>query len=66
MIALRFALFGIEIQDQELFSIINDCLRMRFLISQALFVEKETDSKIRSSAQGLFMLMTNVLVNCRW
>jgi NHS family xanthosine MFS transporter len=32
---------------------------MRFLISQALFVEKETDSKIRSSAQGLFMLMTN-------
>jgi NHS family xanthosine MFS transporter len=30
-----------------------------FNISGSLFVEKETDSKIRSSAQGLFMLMTN-------
>jgi NHS family xanthosine MFS transporter len=26
-----------------------------------LYVEKQTDSKIRSSAQGLFMLMTNGL-----
>jgi len=30
-----------------------------FNISGSLFVEKETDSKIRSSAQGLFMMMTN-------
>lgn len=30
-----------------------------FNISGSLFVEKETNSKIRSSAQGLFMLMTN-------
>lgn len=30
-----------------------------FNISGALFVDKETDSSIRSSAQGLFMLMTN-------
>ncbi len=32
-----------------------------FNISGSLFVEKETDSKIRSSAQGLFMMMTNGL-----
>lgn len=30
-----------------------------FNISGSLFVDKETDSKIRSSAQGLFFLMTN-------
>ncbi len=30
-----------------------------FNISGSLFVESETDSKIRSSAQGLFMMMTN-------
>jgi len=30
-----------------------------FNISGSLFVEKEADPKIRSSAQGLFMIMTN-------
>ena len=30
-----------------------------FNISGALFVEREADKKIRASAQGLFMLMTN-------
>lgn len=30
-----------------------------FNVSGALFVERETDSSIQSSAQGLFMLMTN-------
>lgn len=30
-----------------------------FNVSGALFVERETDSYIQSSAQGLFMLMTN-------
>ncbi len=30
-----------------------------FNISGSLFVEQETDSKIRASAQGLFMMMTN-------
>ena len=30
-----------------------------FNISGSLFVEKETNPKIRSSAQGLFMIMTN-------
>lgn len=32
-----------------------------FNISGSLFVDKETDSSARSSAQGLFMLMTNGL-----
>ncbi len=32
-----------------------------FNISGSLFVEKEADIKIRASAQGLFMLMTNGL-----
>jgi MFS family permease len=30
-----------------------------FNISGSLYVEQTTDSKIRASAQGLFMLMTN-------
>jgi NHS family xanthosine MFS transporter len=30
-----------------------------FNISGSLFIETTTDSKIRSSAQGLFMMMTN-------
>ena len=30
-----------------------------FNISGSLFVEKETSSEIRSSAQGVFMIMTN-------
>jgi NHS family xanthosine MFS transporter len=30
-----------------------------FNISGSLFVETQTDSKIRSSAQGMFMMMTN-------
>jgi len=30
-----------------------------FNISGSLFIETETDSKLRGSAQGLFMMMTN-------
>jgi Na+/proline symporter len=30
-----------------------------FNVSGSLYVDKETDSSIRSSAQGLFMIMTN-------
>ena len=30
-----------------------------FLISGSMFVENNTDSSIRSSAQGLFIMMTN-------
>jgi MFS family permease len=32
-----------------------------FLISGSMFVEANTDSHIRSSAQGLFIMMTNGL-----
>ena len=32
-----------------------------FNVSGSLFVDKETDISIRSSAQGLFMMMTNGL-----
>lgn len=62
---LRFGLFGIA-QDTIVgfILIISSCIIYGlafdfFNISGALFVEKNTDSKIQSSAQGLFMLMTN-------
>jgi NHS family xanthosine MFS transporter len=60
---LRFALFGIGNPGSGvifLLSMIVYGMAFDFFnISGSLFVEKETDSKIRSSAQGLFMLMTN-------
>ncbi len=62
---LRFALLGIA--GNTVFGfilIIGSCIIYGmafdfFNISGALFVEKNTDSSIQSSAQGLFMLMTN-------
>jgi len=62
---LRFALFGFA--DNSVFGftlIILSCIVYGmafdfFNISGALFVEKNTSSKIQSSAQGVFMLMTN-------
>jgi nucleoside transporter len=62
---LRFGLFGIS--DNSVWGfvlIISSCIIYGmafdfFNISGALFVEKNTDSKIQSSAQGVFMLMTN-------
>ena len=62
---LRFGLFGIAQNSIPGFAlIISSCIIYGmafdfFNISGALFVEKNTDSKIQSSAQGLFMLMTN-------
>ena len=62
---LRFALFGVAGNSALGFSfIIISCIVYGmafdfFNISGALFVEKNTDSKIQSSAQGVFMLMTN-------
>jgi len=62
---LRFALFGLAGNTALGFSfIILSCVVYGmafdfFNISGALFVEKNTDSKIQSSAQGVFMLMTN-------
>jgi NHS family xanthosine MFS transporter len=62
---LRFGLFGLSDNSVLGFTlIIASCIIYGmafdfFNISGALFVEKNTDSKIQSSAQGVFMLMTN-------
>ena len=61
---LRFALFGLGnpgtgvwmfVLSMVVYGVAFDF----FNISGSLYVDKSTDSSIRSSAQGLFMLMTN-------
>jgi NHS family xanthosine MFS transporter len=61
---LRFGLFGFGNPTDGLWMIILSCVVYGmafdfFNISGSLYVEQSTDSKIRSSAQGLFMMMTN-------
>ena len=61
---LRFALFGIGNPGDGLYLLILSMIIYGmafdfFNISGSLFVEKEADPKIRASAQGLFMVMTN-------
>ena len=61
---LRFALFGYGNPAEMLWMIIlsNIVYGMAFdffNISGSLFVETQTDSSIRASAQGVFMMMTN-------
>lgn len=61
---LRFALFGIGNPGNGLpwlvLSMIVYGMAFDFFnISGSLFVDKETNSSIRNSAQGLFMVMTN-------
>ena len=61
---LRFALFAYGDPGAGLWMIILSGIVYGmafdfFNISGSLFVETETDSKIRNSAQGLFMMMTN-------
>lgn len=61
---LRFGLFAFGNPSNGLWMIILSCVVYGlafdfFNISGSLFVESSTDSKIRSSAQGLFMMMTN-------
>ena len=61
---LRFALFSYGNPADGLWMIILSCIVYGmafdfFNISGSLFIETTTDSKIRSSAQGLFMMMTN-------
>jgi NHS family xanthosine MFS transporter len=61
---LRFGLFAFGNPTDGLWMIIMSCVVYGmafdfFNISGSLFVESNTDSKIRSSAQGLFMMMTN-------
>ncbi|MGX7666787.1 nucleoside permease [Flavobacterium pedocola] len=61
---LRFGLFAFGNPEGGLWMIILSCVVYGmafdfFNISGSLFVETTTDSKIRSSAQGLFMMMSN-------
>jgi len=61
---LRFGLFAYGDPSGGLWMIILSCVVYGmafdfFNISGSLFIETSTDSTIRSSAQGLFMMMTN-------
>jgi MFS transporter, NHS family, xanthosine permease len=61
---LRFGLFAYGNPGDGLWMIIVSCIVYGmafdfFNISGSLFVETTTDPQIRSSAQGLFMMMTN-------
>ena len=61
---LRFALFAYGDPAGGLWMIILSCIVYGmafdfFNISGSLFIETTTDASIRSSAQGLFMMMTN-------
>ena len=61
---LRFGLFAYGDPVNGLWMIILSCVVYGmafdfFNISGSLFIETTTDPKIRSSAQGLFMMMTN-------
>ena len=61
---LRFGLFAYGNPTDGLWMIITSCIVYGmafdfFNISGSLFIETTTDSKMRSSAQGLFMMMSN-------
>lgn len=61
---LRFGLFGLGNPGDGLWMLVLSMIVYGmafdfFNISGSLFVEKVADEKIRASAQGLFMLMTN-------
>ena len=61
---LRFGLFGAGNPGSGVWTFVLSMIVYGvafdfFNISGSLFVDKSTDSEIRSSAQGLFMLMTN-------
>jgi len=60
----RFGLFGLGNPADGLWMIILSCIIYGmafdfFNISGSLYVETQTDSSIRASAQGVFMMMTN-------
>jgi NHS family xanthosine MFS transporter len=61
---LRFGLFAFGNPGQGLWMIVLSCIVYGmafdfFNISGQLFVESQSDPRIRASSQGLFMLMTN-------
>lgn len=60
----RFGFFGVGDTGSGLVFLILSCIVYGvafdfFNVSGGLFVDKETDPSMRSSAQGLFMIMTN-------
>lgn len=62
----RFGFFGLGNPDDHLWMFILSCIVYGiafdfFNVSGGLYVDKETKPEIRSSAQGLFMIMTNGL-----
>jgi NHS family xanthosine MFS transporter len=62
--AFRFGLFAFGNPGEGLWMIVLSCIMYGmafdfFNISGSLFIETTTDSSIRSSAQGLFMMMSN-------
>ncbi len=61
---LRFGLFGFGNPSDGLWMIVLSCIVYGmafdfFNISGSLFIETNTDASMRSSSQGLFMMMTN-------
>lgn len=61
---IRFGFFGIGNTGSGLIWIIISCIVYGvafdfFNVAGGLFVDQQTDTSIRSSAQGLFMIMTN-------
>lgn len=61
---LRFGLFGTGNPEEGVWMFVLSCIVYGiafdfFNVSGGLYVDKETSSDIRSSAQGLFMIMTN-------
>lgn len=61
---LRFGLLGLGNPAEGLWMIVLSCIIYGmafdfFNISGSLFIETNTDAKIRGSAQGLFMMMVN-------
>lgn len=61
---LRFGLFGLGNPGEGVWMFILSMIVYGvafdfFNVSGSLFVDMETDKKIRSSAQGVFMMMTN-------
>lgn len=61
---LRFALLGLGNPGDGVWLLVMSMIVYGvafdfFNVSGSLFVDRETDSSIRSSAQGLFMIMTN-------
>ena len=60
----RFAFFGMGNPGTGVWLFVVSCIVYGFAfdffnISGALYVDRETDTSMRSSAQGLFMMMTN-------